>query len=634
MGRRRSISRHKSSVLLPPSADALGLRTLLLVVSLGSVLGMVFLFGGTRYWAAAPFIFPILVSTAGLFLLTYFRSDQNGRGLLLPKDYFFWLILLGYVACRALFFTPVPFETWTEGFLLTIAWLLYGCLSDLGNQKNAWSLTTFLLMIAGVAQASYAIILHVNDSRMVLWQIRPEQYEMRASGTFICPNHYAHFLQMVMIIAFVVLLTPKAKVWLKLFAGYTFILSAIPLVLSLSRSGIIGTFVGLAVVYLCKALRKGWKKITIALIGFTAVAGISGVALWNYAPIQARLDNDLTNNIRIMQVWPDTWAMVKGEGFWGAGPGTLAQTFDQYREKFSSSDLYLEYAHNEFLNTLAEYGWLISFLWLFAVVWMVILWLKKAVNTSSDQAAMIPIAMLGLTAGTFAHAVFDFNLHIPSNALLFIGLLGILYGQGLYSGVWERKPLSVLSTRIFCGTGFLLCLILIGFTLRLMMGSFYERRMEFSNTSEKFEAKYNYAEKMRAWTPWYWVGWTKLGLEYRKEAFWLRDPEQRQRKIDLSRDAYTEALHRNQLDKIALAGLMELARMENKPEEALRVVETLRELAPFDVRVRIQQGLILRELDRNQEALEVFQEAKRIKRGQDKQIDLNIKRLRQLLSQS
>lgn len=635
MRKSRSSSSKRSSALLPPSADSQILRNVLLALFLLSVLGMCFLFGGTRYWAAGPFLFPIFISTAGLFCISYFKAEETGRGLVLPKDYFFWTLLIAYVIVRALAFSPVPFETWTECFLLTSAWLLYGSLSDLGNQKNAWTLTAGLFFLAAIIQAGWAINLHWNESRMVLWIVRPEHYEMRASGTYICPNHYAHFLQMAMIVAWGVLFTPRVRLWFKFLAGYTFLICAIPLVLSLSRSAVIGTFIGISVILLGKALRKGWKRTAGALLLLLAIGFLALFALWNFfEPFHKRLANDITNNIRISQVWPDTWSMIKKEGFWGTGPGTFANAFDTHREAFSSSNLYLEYAHNEFLNTLAEYGWLVSILWMLGLLTLLIVWIRKTVSTPSDKAAMIPIIMMALFSGTFAHAVFDFNLHIPSNALLFIGLLGILYGQGVFHKIWGRKSsLSILATRMFCVSGFILCMVLLFFTLRLMMGSFYEHRMNLMDEAGNFEEKYKAASKIRAWTPWNARGWTSLGLEHRKKAFWLNVPEKKQAEIDLSRKAYQEALRRNNLDKIAVAGLMELARMEGRNKEALRLVEQLKELAPFDIQVRIQQGLILRELGQYQAALDVFLEAKTMRSDRARQINLNIKKLRTLIAQ-
>lgn len=593
------------------------------------------MFGGTRYWAAGPFLFPIIITIGGLFFLSYLRSDESNRGFVMPGDFFFWLLLIAYVAIRALAFSDVPFETWTECFLLTTAWFLYGCLSDLGNQKNAWTLTVSLLFLAAIIQAGLAINLHWNDSRMVLWIPRPAHYEMRASGTYICPNHYAHFLQMAMIIAFGVLLTARIRLWLKFLAGYTFFLCAIPLVLSLSRSGFLGTFAGLSVILLGKALRMGWKRVTGALVALSVTGFILVFALWQYfEPVKNRLGNDFTNNIRISKVWPDTWSMIRNEGFWGTGPGTFAHTFERHREAFSYSDLYLEYAHNEFLNTIAEYGWLVSIAWFAGLLFMVAVWIRKTVTTTSDKASMIPIIMLGLFTGTFVHAIFDFNLHIPSNALLFVGLLGILYGQGVFHQVWDRKSsMSVRSTKVFCAAGVLFCAVFIYFTLRLMMGSYHEHRMRLFDEAGKPEEKYQAASKVRAWTPWYSRGWTILGLEHRKKAFWLRVPEKRQAEIELSRAAYEEALRRNKLDKVALAGLMELARMEGRNEEALRLIEQLRELTPFDIQVRIQQGLIFRELGQYQDALDVFLEAQQMRSDRGRQIQLNIRKLRGLIAE-
>ncbi len=595
---------------------------------------MVTLFGGTRFWAAGPFWLPVLMALGAFLAVTFVRTWKTSAGLCLPRDFFFWSLILLYVAIRAAFFTPIAFETWTELLFLLTAWLLYGVLSDVGNQASSWTLGSFIILSWVLIQSLYAISHHWHGNTMVLYLPRPAQYGMRASGTYICPNHFAHFILMGMVLAFALVFTPRVRLGLRIFAGYVFIPATIALILSHSRSGMIGAFAGISAVCLGKALRKGWKRVVCILLLLTLMgAGCIFALLQFYPPMRARMVRDVQNNIRISQVWPDTWRMIEGEGFWGAGPGVYINVFEKYREHFSSSRLHLEYAHNEFLNTLAEYGWAASAVFLLLLGWLFARWIRAAVKSESDQTAMIPITMLGLSAGTFAHAFFDFNLHIPANGLLFVALIGWLTGVGIYRHVWKNlRPISTLKLRCYALFGFVACLVMIPFVTRMMVGGWYEYRMIKAEEQAELVEKAAYSEKMRAWMPWASRGWMEMGNELREKAFWEQGSE-KQQFITASREAYEKALALNNYDSEAQQGLVELARIEKRPEQALVEVRRLLELTPFELQVRIQYGLILRELDRPEEALEVFEAAQRLDAPFSKQVDLNIRRLRQIIKQ-
>ncbi|MGA0332727.1 MAG: O-antigen ligase family protein [Kiritimatiellia bacterium] len=608
------------------------MRTAILYGLFLCLLGMVVLFGGTRFWAAGPFWLPLLLMLSVMTGLTGWKAYRDRSGLALPPDFPFWGGLCGYVLIRALFFTPVPFETWTELAFLLTAWFLYGVFSDLGSRAHAGAISTTLLLCLVLILCIGAIQQHWNGSAMVLWIPRPAQYGMRASGTFICPNHFAHFLHMGLVTAFAVMLSPRSRISLRIFAGYVALVSTGVLVLTHSRSGLIGAFVGISVVCLGKALRKGWKRVAAVLIGlsFSALAAVFALLRF-YPPMRERMVRDIQNNIRISQVWPDTWNMIQGEGFWGAAPGVFANVFDQYREHFSASNLYLEYAHNEFLHTLAEYGWLASAGMLGMLIWMAVRWTVAVVRAPSAQDAMIPLVLLALMLSTLAHAVFDFNLHIPSNGLLFVGLLGVWHGQGLRQGLWKPWVLPPRWTQIYGLSCALICLILIPFVFRMMIGSWHEHQMGIAERNDEMEAVYQRAERLRVWMPWYARGWTQLGQEKRSAAFWMMDETLRKSRVEEARAAYEKALSMNIYDKTALWGLIELARMEKQFEEAYRLMGDLRKLHPFDQSIQIQEGLLLREMGRLEEALKVFEDAAKKQGSGARQIRLNIRSLRRIL---
>ncbi|MDA3873120.1 MAG: hypothetical protein PF795_04090, partial [Kiritimatiellae bacterium] len=208
MKKRRSSRSSSRAENLAPSHDAPGWRVCVLMVLLSGILGMVCLFVGTTFRASAPFLFLLLGTLFAYQIFNFRKSRQTEKSLLLPPGTVLWGLIIVYVVIRA-FGSPVPYETWSEAYLLSCGLLLYIAFSDLGNQRESLNWIAFPVLGAAVILCMLALSLHWHESTRVLWLPRPEHYGMRASGTFICPNHFAHFLQMAIILAFSMVLSPK-----------------------------------------------------------------------------------------------------------------------------------------------------------------------------------------------------------------------------------------------------------------------------------------------------------------------------------------------------------------------------------------------------------------------------------------
>lgn len=631
MGGERGRRRRSRSEAVSPTSPNRRLRAVLLWALILCVSGMVFLYGGTKFWASAPFFFIGLLMIAGLQGLAFVNLLRGGGRISPPVGTGLWILLLFYILARALAAPVVPYQAWTEFYQVGAVLLFYISFSDLCNRRSAWKGVAAAVLLLAVLQSMYAIWLHWHESNMVLWLPRPRGYGMRASGTFICPNHFAHLLQIAMILSAALLATPGKNLPLKLLSGYTLLIGTPALALSLSRSGVLGAFAGVGVVVMATSLRKGWRRTLLAFSGLAVGGAAVFAALWFwFEPFRTRIEQAMGGNVRWSQYWPDSWSLIRGEGVWGVGPGVFRHAFEQYRDRFSSSGLYLEYAHNEYLHTLAEYGWPMSLLLAGGILLLLFRLLSRSLKIEEGSRAMVPLAMLGILCGSLVHAVFDFNLHITGNMLVMAMLFGALDGLGLQQGIWKRagvperaaKPLPLLAA------GFALALALA--SIPLFMGSLHEYQMDRAAKRHRVEEARTHAAAMRTWAPFHWRGWTQLGRQHREDAYYMRNPAERERLVERSREAYRAALKRNPYDRIALAGLAELRMMQRQWAEALALWSQLEELAPFDVQVKVRKGRALMGMGELEAALEVFQRAASLRRN-DPAIQRHIRRARRLL---
>lgn len=188
-------------------------------------------------------------------------------------------------------------------------------------------------------------------------------------------------------------------------------------------------------------------------------------------------------------------------------------------------------------------------------------------------------------------------------------------------------------TSILYGICGLFCLLMIWPSVRLGMGSYHGYRARLSRQERHTEQVAHHSTQQRKWLPTWYEGWRSLGQETRASAFWLRDREKKSETIRQSRNAYEQALQRNPYDRISRAGLIECYKMERRWEEALSEALNLEALSPFDFKVQVQKGLILKRMGRTQEALDTFIRADKLRWAPDRQIELNLRRLRKQLEE-
>ena len=129
-----------------------------------------------------------------------------------------------------------------------------------------------------------------------------------------------------------------------------------------------------------------------------------------------------------LDIWHDSMAMIKDHPF-GIGLEAFKEVFPVYNVSNFSDSQFL-YLHNDYLQLLAETGW-IGFSAL--VVGFYIFLIKSVFKIQKLQVHANPLryflaigALSGLVSIAF-HSFFDFNLHMPANCVYFVTLIGIVY---------------------------------------------------------------------------------------------------------------------------------------------------------------------------------------------------------------
>jgi O-antigen ligase len=140
---------------------------------------------------------------------------------------------------------------------------------------------------------------------------------------------------------------------------------------------------------------------------------------------------DMSKDTR-MEIWQDTLQLVSAHEWTGTGLGAYERGL--YRYKTVAPTYTVDFAHNDYLQILAELG--IVGAALVAALGLWILWRPLSVVLWGRDTANWPLAV-GLLAALLTlaiHSLADFNLYIPANALAFAWLAGVAVSPGLRRG--------------------------------------------------------------------------------------------------------------------------------------------------------------------------------------------------------
>ncbi|MGD9874790.1 MAG: O-antigen ligase family protein [Kiritimatiellia bacterium] len=564
-----------------------------------------FLYGGVRTWSIALLMMFSLAGLLLFFLRPLFAPDL--REIRIPPGFFAGLALLAYVAFRIpgseiSHITRFHFVMLANAVLILLAW------TNMGHRGNRWKWITGLLVVVVSLILWYALVLHVRGSRMVLNLVRPETYGMRASGTYMCPNHFANLLEIVMCICLAFLFSPGAGGMLRIFSGYTLALIAPVLVLTQSRSGWIGGAVGFVATLWLVLWKRNRKLFYVSFIGLPLLVAGLGFVLWTTVPVvRNRIEYARTGDVRT-QLWSDAMGIVKDNPIFGCGPGTYRWVEPKYRSHTYQS--WVMYAHNEYVQILAEYGAVGLVLFAVFVFWglgrLLFIYLKRDLH---GHAEFLTAGFLGASAASLAHAVFDFNFHISANSHILILLGGLVSAELYAAGAFQPRRISA---RAFSLCGALCAVILLLLSAQALASDVLFRLGEKARGELKDEKALQYFQKAVKIDPGFWEPWKGMGHIHKTRGFWSLDAEAKKENSRLALESYDEALKRN---PYALEVVYGKSKVHSALGENDRAIELLRQIVndyPKDSFYITQLGLALRLNGRHEEALEVFERAARL----------------------
>jgi len=314
--------------------------------------------------------------------------------------------------------TPYPFLTRVELLKLAAYLLIFFLATQVFRERRDLTNLAWFLILLCFSVSLLGIVQHFTSDAKI-YGLRTLRGGGDPFGPFVNRNHFAGFVE----------LTLPAGLALLIFRGLrrdmiplTGLLTVVPvgaMILSGSRGGIVSFGFEIAVLALLARLRKAPQgPRLVAMVGFAALALVAwlgvGQALERFSTLH---QGDVSLGRR--------GTMIRGAAhiffdhpIKGAGLGSLVAVYPRYETVYDGH--IVDHVHNDFVELLAEMGIVGA---LCGVVFLWILFRDARKCFAAEQGHFSRAIHAGAIAalfGIFLHSLVDFNLHIPSNALLFL----------------------------------------------------------------------------------------------------------------------------------------------------------------------------------------------------------------------
>jgi len=349
--------------------------------------------------------------------------------------------------------------------VLVYAFLFFAVVNNVYRQEFPQVISFTMIFVAAMI-SGYAIYQSMAHSNRVWNMVSP--YVGRASGTYISPNNLAGLLEMVLPLALAYVLTGRIKVVSRIFIAYAALMIAGGLVVTFSRGGWMAAGLAMLVLLGLLTLYRQHRIPVLVLLAVLLAGGgfFAKQYLSRTLSYIERIQKPVLEGEGDLDYRREMWQAAEGmwrDHFWlGVGPAHYDYRFRLYHaERVQQRP---DRAHNDYLNLLADWGTIGGII----VGGGMVLFVIGLVQTRRHVERMDALGssalsnrfafFFGATAGLFAlaiHSFFDFNLHIPANAILGVVLLAILTSNRRFATdrhwINLRAPSKIVLTIVLAG---------------------------------------------------------------------------------------------------------------------------------------------------------------------------------------
>lgn len=350
-----------------------------------------------------------------------------------------------------------------------VRWIVYGLfffglISCLDSRKRIETAVVAILLLCSL-DALYGIM-QTYSGNSHIWWYRNEKYMRDVCGTYLNRNHFAGLMEMgiALAIAYAATLTGGEKNheppqhaqsfrkrllnffsesnrtlrrFLVIFAGGVL---GVALFLSASRGGIIATTGALLLMGLLFTSRKSERRkggLILAFCGISLIYSLHAGMDYTVGRFEL-LDRDVVDRWVMSEKTVD---LFRDYAYTGAGMGNFRYAYGKYQD-VRQKNLYMDYAHNDYAQFLAEAGIAGAALLIIGMGWYLAQTFRRWRARNDSFAVCLGIVPFGTLAAIGIHSISDYNLHRPANVLVLIAVMAIGYAALNLKDRHRRSPVE------------------------------------------------------------------------------------------------------------------------------------------------------------------------------------------------
>ncbi len=314
--------------------------------------------------------------------------------------------------------TVYAYDTKLEALRLAAELILLFLTAQAFRTPREWrSLVWFLLSLA-FAVSVFGIIQHFTWNGKLYW-LRTLHYGGEPFGPFVNRDDFAGFVELILPLGLALLVLDGERRDRRLLVILFAVFPAAALVLSGSRAGLVvfGTELVMLTGLVWAYGRRSQRWLLLGVTGvMVVVAAWLGVG-YTLSRFQGPSGADVTL-LQRFQISRDAWHIFLAHPLAGTGMGTLEVAYPLYETHYIG--LIVNHAHDDYVELLADGGILggaLGFYFLFILYRRGLRHLRRARTPLTRS--LYAGGLVALT-GLLIHELVDFNLHIPSNAVIFL----------------------------------------------------------------------------------------------------------------------------------------------------------------------------------------------------------------------
>jgi len=384
--------------------------------------------GSEPPWTVSIIHFVTLLALTAVLIQKSILWDWRRPRVVMNKPIAVLLLIVFCATC----FSKIPhISIWPAILFVNHIILFYLMIDSISKRTHLRQLAYVIIAVAAFL-AIVGLLKISGNNPFPWWNYAPGTLNLdlaSGSSTFSNPNRFAGYMEMAFPLTLGMLFT-GCKGGKRFLIVYLSLMMLIVLVFTRSRGAWISTILSITFIttlYVRNYPKNRFKLLAAAITGFIffGIVILSSRNVVEEFKTLKSVQSDASFASRLI-LWKHLAKMIRDYPLMGTGPGTFSTMFTQYQPAGFQVRFYR--AHNDYLQFITEVGLPLMIVY----IWLIYLFFKRGLKKIKHPSRLVRGTTLGAMAGVMAmliHSMFDFNLRIPADAILFIVLVAIVVAR-------------------------------------------------------------------------------------------------------------------------------------------------------------------------------------------------------------